>query len=83
MTDTLKGILEGIMIRRTQAEIADSVLPPRVDVTIYCTLTEPQQRRYDEVADMVSRLQRHRIRISVQHCIVPYGYHYSTVHDTL
>ena len=62
MASELKGILERIMIRRTQEDVTAGVLPPRVDVVIYCTLSAPQQNRYDEVADMVGRSERHRIR---------------------
>jgi SNF2 family DNA or RNA helicase len=51
----LQDILAKIMIRRTQSEVGEGVLPGRVDVTIYCSLTEAQQAEYNNVADLICR----------------------------
>ena len=49
----LQGILCGLMIRRTQSEVGGGVLPGRVNVTIYCSLTEAQKKEYMVIGDQI------------------------------
>lgn len=46
----LRFLLSQIMLRRTQAEILKRVLPPRIDVVLFCALSVAQKAEYMSVA---------------------------------
>jgi SNF2 family DNA or RNA helicase len=47
---TVRSMLSHILLRRTQADILRSSLPPRLDVMILCTLDNLQKLSYDDEA---------------------------------
>lgn len=47
---SLRTLLTGLILRRTQTDILRASLPPRLDVTVYCALSAMQRTQYDEAA---------------------------------
>ena len=44
--DSLRGVLEHILLRRTQTDVLRVLLPPRSDVVLWLDLTPAQQQQY-------------------------------------
>lgn len=51
----LRKLLSDIMIRRTQADVLSTFLPPRTDAVIFCGFTASQQSEYAEVVFNIKR----------------------------
>lgn len=51
----LTSILHSVIIRRTHEEILSGVLPPRLDISLCCSLSPMQQLHYDKIANRACR----------------------------